>query len=242
MAPLWVREGAAWFWAAAGEVEGFPRTLHAPIAFAVPVSVVLQARLHVAGVEQWLQTQGVPGGLTVRDRPLRACLVARRGHGLIFLDGADPENERRFSLAHELAHFLLDYWLPRQHATRRVGPDALAILDGDRTARDDERIHAALARVALHAHTHLLARGEAGMIVDPAVMEAERRADHLAYELLAPADAVRALLPPDANRIATAHVLTGAFGLPASIAEAYAAILVPAEPAPPSLLRRLGLT
>jgi Zn-dependent peptidase ImmA (M78 family) len=39
--------------------------------------------------------------------------MARAGHGFISLDGSDADDERRFSLAHELAHFLLDYQDPR---------------------------------------------------------------------------------------------------------------------------------
>ncbi|HZQ09243.1 MAG TPA: ImmA/IrrE family metallo-endopeptidase [Anaerolineae bacterium] len=36
---------------------------------------------------------------------------------MIFLDGSDPANEQRITVAHEIAHFLVDYQMPRARAT-----------------------------------------------------------------------------------------------------------------------------
>ena len=81
---------------------------------------MLLTRLRLFGVLEWLRRQGIEFPLTEADRPLRACLVCRRGAGFVFLDGGDDEAEQRFSLAHELAHFLRDYWRPRLLAADRL--------------------------------------------------------------------------------------------------------------------------
>jgi hypothetical protein len=74
---------------------------------------------------------------------------------------------------------------------------------------------------------------------------AERQADRLALELLAPSDAVEtalAALPPATRDQRAAALLAETFGLPPAVAQAYAATFAaPAAPAS-GFLRRLGLT
>lgn len=242
--PLWVAEAAKDFWSMAGGPEPFPRNLRIPIANALPLTVVLLPRLRVTAVDDWLRARGIACAAAIADRSLRACLVARRGQGFVFVEGADPEDEQRFSIAHELAHFLRDYWQPRQEVRRRLGPAALEVLDGERPPTPEERIHGLLARVPLGFHVHLMERTADGRFASAAIDLAERDADLLAFELLAPSREVLegATSPRTAERRASVRQrLVGVFGLPAGPAERYAGILVPEPREPASLLHRLGL-
>jgi hypothetical protein len=232
--PLWVTERAAEFWAATGGPEPFPRRLRGPAGRAFVFTVVDRPGLSVAGALDWLARAGVSCELGTRDRPLRACLVAAGGAGFAFIDADDPEDERRFSLAHELAHFLRDYWRPRRAAERRLGPAVLEVFDGRRPPRPEERLHGLLRGVCVGYHTHLMAR-DAGP-TSAAVAAAERAADRLAYELLAPASAV---LTGGCDGLE--HRLVAEFGLPAAHAAQYAGLLTPPAPrADPLILRLRG--
>lgn len=240
--PLWVGELAESFWERAGEREPFPRALRRAVARALPLTVVALPRLRLAGIEAWLARQGVSCAIDAADRPLRACLVARRGHGLIFLDGADPEDEQRFSLAHEVAHFLRDYCYPRQQVCRRLGPAALDVLDGLRPPEPSERVHALLAKVTVEAHHHLMERTPDGHPVDAEIDASERDADRLAFELLAPFASVH----PEVQRLGYTSqsgplidVLQSAYGLPDWPARQYAAQLAPRATEGSSLVSRL---
>src|SRR5439155_23441742 len=139
--PLWAAELARVFWEKARETEPFPRRLRRPIARAVRLSVVLLPRLSLRAAFDWLQNCGLVCELPGADRPLRACLVARGGHGVALVDGSDGDAEQRFSIAHELAHFLRDYWNLRRRILKRLGAEALQVLDGDREATAQERFH-----------------------------------------------------------------------------------------------------
>ena len=113
--PLWFRKLPN----GSGRSRGsrtIPASLRWAVAQALPLTVVLIPQIGINAAETWLLRQGAPYFIRVADRPLRACLIARRGHGIIFLDGADTEDEQRFSLAHQLSHFLHDYFLPRCRA------------------------------------------------------------------------------------------------------------------------------
>jgi hypothetical protein len=234
--PLWVSELASGFWADAGAAEPFPRQLCLSARRALPVDVVCLPGLCVSGVLAWLRQRQIVLALAGPDRALRGCLVASKGYGVVFLDQLDGDEEQGFSLAHELAHFLRDYLRPRRRAAAQLGPQALEVFDGLRPPRPEERLHALLRAVPIGFHTHLMARDAAGA---PEGSEAacERAADRLAYELLAPADAVRAAVGTEGTR-ATA-VLREVFGLPAAQAVHYAALLFPPELPPDRLVRRL---
>jgi hypothetical protein len=233
--PVWVAELAGRFWADAGEVP-FPRDVAAVAQLALPVRVVNLPGLTVAAVRAWLTRLKLPCPADEPDRPLRACLQAYRGTGVVFLDAADPPNERRFSAAHEVAHFLRDYLAPRAAAERRFGAAVVEVLDGKRGPSAAERLRAAVLGRAVAAHVHLLSRDDAGRPRTPAEREAEAAADRLAFELLAPAALLRDIAPARLSA-----ELVGRFGLPPAQAAEYAAILHPPPPADPLVRRWAGL-
>ena len=67
------------------------------------------------------------------------------GGGVIFIDSADDDDEQRLSLAHELAHYLRDYWEPRLRISECMAEDAIEVIDGQRPAAGYERWQALLA-------------------------------------------------------------------------------------------------
>lgn len=242
--PLWIGETVDMFWTHAGGTEPFPRNLRIPIANSLPLAVVSMPALRLEGVERWMRDQGVICGLGVDDRRLRACLVARYGQGIIFLDGSDPEDEERFSLAHELAHFLRDYLAPRRLASESLGEEVLEVLDGDRPPRHEERVQALLAKVQIGFHVHLMDRSPDGNIVSDATEDAEKEADRLALELLAPSSEVledALQYPSERRRERLVSVLVEVYGLPATLAAYYALLLSPKPENEGSFMRRLGL-
>lgn len=224
-APVWCVDLAAAFWAKAGPPPPFPRDLH-PAVTAVPLTPVEVSGVSVAAVRRWFERQGLVVPLNEPDRPLRACLVAWCGVGFAFLDARDDPAERAFSLAHELAHFLRDYLRLRENVVDRLGHAALEVLDGQRPPTPAERLHAVLRNVPLGPFAHLMRRDDTGRPLTPAEREAEAAADRLAFELLAPADAVGEA----SDRDALAERLVSDFGLPPGPAARYAALLRPAAP------------
>lgn len=230
--PLWVAELADRYWSAVGEHEPFPRSFNA-LSRALPLSVIGIEQLTTDSMRTWLKRNFIPCELAVPNRPLRACLVAYRGQGFAFLDKLDSEEERRFSLAHELAHFLRDYLNPRETAVRKLGPAVCEVLDGDRLATPAERIHALLRYARIGVHVHLMDRRE----FLSEIQNAEDSADRLAFELLAPATDI---FTSAKDRSAAIDTLRIRFGLPQVQAEAYAELLFPAPRMDP-LLARLRL-
>jgi hypothetical protein len=224
---------AASFWQPAGGDDGrFPRDLRPAIARAFPLTPVHLPELQVSGVESWLRAQGVRCALDASDRLLHACLVARAGSGIVFLDRNDAGAQQRFSLAHELAHFLRDYWEPRRHAVEQFGPGVLEVFEGKRPPQPEERVHALLAQVPIGFRIHLLERNSDGRIASDEVDEVEANADLLALQLLAPEGTVLDQLErtaPEDRRGAARALLIDRFGLPVDIAARYARSLVPSE-------------
>lgn len=242
--PLWVSELASYFWDMARCDEGFPRNLRRPIARALPLPIVSLPELGIAGVDRWLRARGIVCGFDVGGRRLRGCLVARRGHGFLFIDGADPDDEQRLSLAHELAHFLRHYWQPRQRVAERLGTAALEVLDGDRAPTHSERVHSLLAHAPIGYYVHLMDRTAEGHWASAAIAAAEQEADRLALELLAPSALVLQRVAgeaPGRMRRAIEGLLMYEFGLPAAAADDYGSLLAPSADPQDSFVRRLGL-
>ena len=149
-------------------------------------------------------------------------LVAWRGIGVVFFDGTLDAVERRFTLAHELGHFLLDYDEPRRRVLRDA-PELLEVVDGVRAPTPADRAQALLARVPVGIHTHLLEDEENSQAGD----HAEDQASRFALELLAPWEealsvAREAVREPGPYRLALARgaeLMSEQFAIPSHAAQ-----------------------
>lgn len=223
-----VAKVATEFWHQAGYTETFPRSLEQAIAWVLPIAVVKLPRLRTMDVSAWLQQRGISFPHRSMDRSLRACLVARKGMGIIFIDGCDSDDERRFSLAHEAAHFICDYLEPRRLVFDTLGEAGLEILDGLRDATIEERLGGLLRGAHLGTFARLMERDSNGDAGQTAILEAEDRADLLALELLAPHKVVLKRLSTQSDSLAVDSIqrlLACEFGLPRTAAQSYARIL-----------------
>jgi hypothetical protein len=215
------------FWQQCGEVEPFPRTLEKSVSFALPVAIIKLPRLKLHSIESWLTRCGVRYSFNCRSRAVRGCLIAYAGRGLIFVDGADPNNEQRFTIAHELGHFMSDYLMVREIAVSKFGEQITDVLDGLRQPSITERVHAVLASASLVIYTNLMERDEPGRPSHPGVWKIEDQADRIALALLAPPEEVIADTDISAGDFQKRHramtsVLCERFGLPLQIADTYA--------------------
>jgi hypothetical protein len=237
------REAVNQFWRRCGEVEPFPRSLEQSVALALPVALIKLPRLMLSDIESWLARRAAPFSFNCHSRAVRGCLVAVGGHGFIFVDGADPKDERRFTVAHEAGHFIVDYWLLREAAIEKFGGRIAEVFDGLRRPVVTERVHAVLADTRLGVYTKLMERDGGG---SAGVWEVEDRADRVALALLAPPEDV--LSSADASgatfaerQAALTLTLRERFGLPASAADGYATSLLESIDRGPSWAESLRL-
>jgi hypothetical protein len=244
----WLQQAVEEFWARAGQLEPFPRNLEEPILWALPLAVEKIPRLRVTDVKNWLKQNNIPRLLDSADRRLHGCLVAYKGRGSVFLDETDSEEQRRFSLAHETAHFLIDHWQPRQYAIAELGSEIIEVLDGIRPMTRGERVSAILSNVTIGVHVNLMERQPDRVLGHSHIIEIEDRADRLALELLAPMDEVRQRIVRQGYSSIfqegvdlTVTILVEEFGLPREIAETYGNWLCWEWYGGPSFREQLGL-
>jgi hypothetical protein len=230
----WVLGAATVFWRDAAGSLAFPRDIEGAAPWALPVTVNPVRGLRAAELQGRVAALGLPPLAAAPHRRLHGCLLARAGAGWIYVEETDTEDERRYTVAHEVGHFIADYLEPRRRVLESIGPAALVVLDGVRQATLSERLRAVMAGDRLEAFVDLMGR-------DESAPDAESRADRLAVELLAPEEAAEARLAahPDAD---PALVLRAAFGLPPAAARTYARWLRPPPAAVPGdwLLDRLA--
>lgn len=184
----------------AAELQASDTDLDSVIGWHSPVAIITLPRLGLRSVAEWLALKGVGVTLPPVDRPLRGLLLAWRGIGLIVLEGGLSPNERRFTLAHEWGHFLLDYQEPRKRILERA-PDLLEVVDGHRPVTADDRARAVIEQLTLGVHAQLIERdqqGDASWDVDTR----EDIATHFALELLSPWSAVTRLLRENIDKTA----------------------------------------
>ena len=210
------------FWAGTNLETLLPRPIEQAIALNFPVTIVKLPEVNVRAVEQWLRRHFCSFKVPSCERDLMGCLFAHRGQGFIFVCGSDSSEEQRFTLAHDMAHFLVDYWRPRQRVIKALGPSITEVLDGERAASLEERAEAILSHIRLGSHWHLFPRRGVDPEDDLRIATVEARADDLGLELVAPRHRILEILNDSTveecdDPRAICNLLGFTFGLPAYV-------------------------
>ncbi|WP_052518785.1 ImmA/IrrE family metallo-endopeptidase [Archangium violaceum] len=201
------------------------------ISMVLPIRLLAMPGLTCGMARDWLDAKGREhGGLPRTSRRLHGCMVAHAGWGALFYDARDEALQQRFTLVHEVAHFVLDHHLPRARAFRSLGEEISPALDEPRDAAPHESLFLTLQRIPSGAQVRFIERNVSGDPCTGKAMESELRADRLTYELLAPA---REALPlvRDLGRQEAERELASRFGLPMREARTYVRLLLAREPA-----------
>ena len=243
---MWIdnfgQEAVDFFWRLCGEVEEYPRSLERPLSLTLPIALVKLPRLRLWDIEDWMRQRGCIFDSDCENRAVRGCMIAYGGRGLLFVDGTDPEDERRFTVAHEIAHFLIEYWLPRTRVIDRLGSAVVDVIDGRRPPTATERVQAIFSNINLGPYRSLLERSSTQD--NPQIWNAENKADWVAINLLAPFKVVLSYLDLTLgeyeSRFQTVkEVLQRNFGLPNSVAISYGHALLTAVGRGPSWVELL---
>jgi hypothetical protein len=197
-----IRAIADGLWASAGGRNQFgdPPDIECAMTNALPLAIHRSRDLSTGDVNRLLVNLGCEPLPAEVDRPLRGCVVADVGVGLVIVDSTDSEEEQRLTIAHETAHFVLHYLRPREQAIAALGPKIVPVLDRTRSATRAELFSAALRDVPITPFRHALARASKPMAGRVLMMEME--ADELALEILVARDVLRAVVPATASAVA----------------------------------------
>src|SRR5207237_10778233 len=112
---------------------------------------VKMPQLNTKVIGRWLERRRIVIPLPLDQRDLLGSLIAYCGYGIIFVCGSDDPEEQRLTVAHEAAHFLVDYLHPRQQVIQALGEHMVEVLDGLRKATPSERGAAILSHLRLRA-------------------------------------------------------------------------------------------
>jgi Zn-dependent peptidase ImmA (M78 family) len=235
------------FWTKTGLKTKQPRDISGAVNLLLPIDIINLSELSIKKVVQWLNERSITFHLDVEDRNLHGFVLTYRGSGFIFINGTDPENERRYTIAHEASHFILDYKLPREKVIEKLGYQITEVLDGHRSPTIEERIDGLLSSVRVQPFTHLLEKVGDGSFDYVEILNSENDADALALELLAPNSNVIKDTKSTRNKISFSdfqeisyQILIEKYSIPEVIAKEYSLRLAYLATGGPSLLNKLG--
>lgn len=246
--PVYIENIAKEFWAKIGRSRSQPPyDIAGAVSLLLPLDIISLSELTLLGIDKWLNDRGIKIPVTVSDRHLHGFVLIRNGSGFMFINGTDSEEERKYTIAHETSHFILDYKIPRDRVIEKLGKEVGAVLDGVRAPTVNEQVNSLIKEISLDAFTHLFEKEGDGSFESFKVFNAENNADLLALELLAPHSEVikttqngRGKISFDVFDQQCFDLLVSSYKLPHSIARQYSKRLAYLTTGGPSIMSKLG--
>ena len=243
MTMTWTQYWSDWFWKRAGGRSGYPADIAYAVMCALDVYVDEVANLTPASAAARIGRGGLWQSDGVYERGLRGCVIVGQAGAAILVEKSDDEAEKRFTIAHEVAHYILEVKRHHERASDRLGPEFADALYGLREATPTERIDAWLSNARSEAFAHFMDRAPGGGYGCSRTLEAECAADDLAVEILAPRSELAAAISSmgfSGSLKVARRIAERRYGLPEGIAERYAGRVVWQAKGGPSSAERWG--
>jgi hypothetical protein len=245
--PSYIEVIAREFWKRTGQKVEPPYDIAGAISLLLPIDIVSLSDLTLGKINRWLSDNGIQIPIDVNDRYLHGFVLIGRGTGFMFVNGTDGEDERRFTIAHEASHFIMDYKIPREKAIQKMGTSIQDVLDGTREATMEEQVDGLINGISVRSFIHLLEKEGDGSFESVEIFDVENKADMLAIELLAPhLEVIKATLNGQQKMSFSLFdqycldILVSKYKLPIPIAKQYSKRLAYSVTGGPSIITKLG--
>lgn len=221
------------------------------IVNAIDTSVFINLRrikeLSLKKLEEWLKEMTDQEEFNIDDRHLHGALIIKGPSIFMFVEASEDEVQQRFTVAHEVSHFLLDYHLPKERAILALGKEIEDVLNGNLPPSNIQRTLSAIKGVDIAPYSFLIEKTGNGSFENWSNFNAENEADYLALELLAPRARVISETISSTKRLAysqftrkSKEILIEKYRIPVRIADQYASELGYSVTSGPSFLDKLG--
>jgi Zn-dependent peptidase ImmA (M78 family) len=237
------------FWNLAGRVDKWPCDIERAVTLLTPLNIITLSELNFHRITEWFNSRNISFEIEYTERILHGFISVHKNFGFIFLNGSDTENERRYTVAHEVSHYLVDYRIPRNKAIDTYGEKIIEVLDGYREPTIDERVQSVLGAISIKPYTHVLEVSAGGRFERYGNWLIEKDADALALELLAPykivqkdfSKHIKKDLEFEESKRILVKILRDKYDLPESISAEYASIIAAGFINSKTIIDRLGL-
>ena len=229
MTMISVRYWSDWFWRRAGGRFSYPADIAYAAMCALDVYVEEVAGLTPVRAAAYVGREGLWILDGADERSLHGCVIIGRSGAAILVEKNEDEAEKRFTVAHEVSHYILEVKQRHNRAADVMGQEFTDTLYGLREATPTERIDAWLNNTHSDALAHFMDRAPGGGYGCSRTLEAECVADDLALEILAPRSELMAAISSvgfSESLKAARRISEGRFGLPEGVAERYASRIV----------------
>ena len=204
------------------------------------VQLIRMPQLSPKNITSWLSDHDMNIPLENNERNLHGALIIQNGAVLMFIDTTENDTRQRYTLAHQVSHFLLDYQMPKERTIMTLGKEIAGVLKGNAEASVEQLVQSAFNGMTDKVYTLFIEKDEA--------IPSENPADSLALELLAPryqiiheTAAKSILLSYAPFKRKCRELLIGKYRIPSEIAHKYASDLAGSVMNKSSFLSRLGI-
>lgn len=236
------------FWSKADPAHRRVLDISRAVNIVLPIRIVYIQNLSLVEVDNWLKGRGINIEIDINDRIMHGVILIREGNGFIFVNADDSTIEQRFTIAHEVSHYLLDYQVPRERAMLEVGTEIEKVLNGKDQPDRFQQVKALIKGISIQPYGHLIEKKGNGSFLNWVNFNAENEADYLALELLAPRSMViKGTISTIKGLNYTQFVrkceeiLVDNYQIPPEVAHQYASELAYSVTSGPSFLDKLGL-
>ncbi len=199
-------------------------------------------------IEDWSKARNISVKIDANDRNVHGILFITDGTVLMFVEEEGDEIQQRFTIAHEVSHFLLDYKIPRERALLEFGTEIEEVLNGNLEATHSQLVTSMIKGINLEPYSFLIEKTGNGSFLSWSNFNAENEADYLALELLAPRAKIINETVSSARRLTysqftkkSQEILIDKYRIPSEVARQYASELAYSITNGPSFLDKLGL-
>jgi len=211
------------------------------------IDLIKIKNLSISKIEEWLIAIGLKDNFDIPDRRLHGVLIIKGDSVAMFIEDDENPIQQRFTVAHEVSHYLLDYQIPKEKAILALGKEIEDVLNGNLPANNTQLALSVIKGINIDPYSFLIEKTGNGSFEDWKNFNSENEADYLALELLAPRIRIINETFSSTKRLSysqftrkSQEILIEKYRIPSDIARQYASQLAYSVTSGPSFLDKMG--